>query len=354
MRHPVFGFPGIVHQITSMEFSIIVPAYNAEKTIDFCLHALFSQSVSRDKYEVILVDDGSTDATASIVSSYPVVYHLQENKGPAAARNQGAFLAEGDIILFTDADCVPDHHWIEQMAAPFMKEDQVSGVKGAYRTRQTLLTARFAQAEFEDRFDLLQKSRFIDMVDTYSAAFKKEIFLEVGGFDPSFPVANNEDTELSYRLVSMGHRLVFNPLAVVYHTHPDTLKKYLRIKFWRGYWRMVVYARYPGKAIKDTYTPTVIKIQTLLLLATMGFMPAGVILSSISPYFFLLFPAGAVLTSLPFSAKVFRTDRILGLLSPVYCLLRAFVFAGGTAWGVLCMAFDKICSIRFGNSSKNS
>jgi glycosyltransferase involved in cell wall biosynthesis len=335
-----------------MDFSIIVPAYNAEKTLDSCLQALFSQSVPRDRYDVIVVDDGSTDATAGIVSRYPAVYHFQENQGPAAARNKGAGLAQGDIILFTDADCVPDHHWLAQMTAPFFEKDQISGVKGAYRTRQTSVTARFAQAEFQDRFDLLKKSRFIDMVDTYSAAFKKEVFLEAGGFDPFFPVANNEDTELSYRLVSMGHRLVFNPRAFVWHTHPDTLKKYLRVKFWRGYWRMVVYTRYPGKAVKDTYTPLVIKIQTLLLLGTMGMIPMALVFRSVPLYWIGVLPAAALLSSLPFSVKVFRHDRFVGLLSPVYCLFRAVVFAAGTCWGLLCTAFEKICYSRFGRSAK--
>lgn len=184
------------------------------------------------------------------------------------------------------------------------------------------------------------------MVDTYSAAFKKEVFLKAGGFDPSFPVANNEDTELSYRLVSQGHLFVFQPSAFVYHLHPDTLVKYLRVKFWRGYWRMVVYARYPSKIVKDSYTPAVIKIQTLLLLAAMGMLPAALIFRSVSLYWIVVLPAGALLTSLPFSAKVFRYDRFVGLLSPVYCLLRAIVFAAGTGWGILCMAFEKICSVR--------
>ncbi len=133
----------------------------------------------------------------------------------------------------------------------------------------------------------------------------------------------------------MGHKLIFNPRAFVWHTHPDTLKKYLRVKFWRGYWRMVVYARYPGKAVKDTYTPLVIKIQTLLLLGTMGMVPLVLVFRSLPIYWIGVLPALAMLSSLAFSVKVFRTDRLVGLLSPVFCLLRAGVFAAGSTWGVL-------------------
>ena len=76
------------------------------------------------------------------------------------------------------------------------------------------------------------------------------------GFDESFPVANNEDTDLSYRIAAAGHVMVFNPDAVVSHLrHPDSLRRYIRQKFWRGYWRMIVYRRHPGKMVKDTYTP---------------------------------------------------------------------------------------------------
>ncbi len=319
-----------------MKISVIIPAFNAEETIDSCLGALLDQSVPREDYEIILVDDGSTDATASISQAYPVMYHYQENRGPAAARNRGAELARGSIILFTDSDCVPDYCWIHEMVSPLINDPGLSGVKGAYKTRQRALTARFAQAEFEDRFAMLKKVPFIDMVDTYSAAFKKDVFIKAGGFDPSFPVANNEDTEFSYRLVSMGHLLVFNPKAFVYHTHPDTLKKYLKVKFWRGYWRLVVYARYPEKALKDSYTPAVIKAQTLIMLLILIMIPLTLLfLTSTLFYFISGLIGGLVLISIPFSINVFKKDKAIGILSPFYCFLRAGVFAAGSAGGIV-------------------
>ena len=332
-----------------MKFSVIIPGYNSEKTIDSCLQALFSQSVPKEHYEIIVVDDGSTDATAKIVQTYPVIYHHQENKGPAVARNQGAELAKGKIILFTDSDCVPDHYWIHEMVSLFIKDPKISGVKGAYKTKQKGLTPRFAQAEFEDRFTMLEKSDFIDMVDTYSAAFKRKVFLKAGGFDPSFPVANNEDTELSYRLASTGHLLMFNPLAFVYHTHPGTLKKYLKIKFWRGYWRIDVYARYPGKAVKDSYTPAVIKIQTLLMLLVFVLLSLYLFLPIISFYSILSLLIVLVLTSVPFSWGVFKKDIVLGLISPFYCLFRAGVFAAGSMGGVVSVIANKVYNRHLGS-----
>jgi len=318
-----------------MEFSVIIPAYNAEKTINDCLQALLSQSLPKAQYEIILVDDGSTDATADIANPYPIIYYRQENQGPAAARNTGAHQAKGNIILFTDADCVPDYYWIQEMVSPLLSDKGISGVKGAYKTHQKSLTAGFAQAEFEDRFALLKKSTFIDMVDTYSAAFKKDVFLDAGGFDPSFPVANNEDTELSYRLVSKGHLFVFNPNAFVYHTHPDTLKKYLKIKFWRGFWRVIVYARYPGKAVKDSYTPAVIKLQTLMMALVLALLPLCLFSRKLPVYLIMGLLAAVLFSSLPFSLTAFKKDKRIGLLSPFYCLLRAAVFAAGSIMATL-------------------
>jgi cellulose synthase/poly-beta-1,6-N-acetylglucosamine synthase-like glycosyltransferase len=318
--------------MTNTRFSVIIPAYNAEKTLSFCLEALADQSVPKENYEVIVVDDGSTDETSKIAKGFNVKYIFQTNRGPATARNRGARKAAGGIILFTDSDCVPDHNWIQEMVSPF-SDTEVVGVKGAYKTRQREFAARFAQAEFEDRYDLLQKSSFIDMVDTYSAAFRKDVFLNMGGFDESFPVANNEDTELSYRLATAGYKLVFNPGAFVYHTHPDTFMKYLKLKFWRGYWRMVVYRRYPDKVVKDSYTPTIIKIQTMLMALSLPLIP----LSWFAPnliYLALLTWGVIIVLSFPFSIKTFKKDRPVGLISPMVVLLRSLVFAVGSLLGV--------------------
>ena len=310
-----------------ISYSVVIPAYNACKTLPDTLTALQNQSVSISDYEVIVVDDGSTDKTAAVARSFGVNCVNQPNRGPATARNHGARMAKGDIILFTDADCTPDQDWIRQMTLPFRNERTV-GVKGAYRTRQVELAARFSQAEFEDRYDLLQKVTAIDMVDTYSAAFRREVFIKIGLFDESFPAANNEDTELSYRLCAAGYLLEFNPEALVYHRHQNSFAKYFRLKFKRGYWRMIVYRNYPGKALKDTYTPVVIKLQTLMAALSLPVVLSSVIFPWLSVYTALLFLA-IMLSSIPFSMKTFKKDPVVGLISPVVVLGRSVAFALG-------------------------
>jgi GT2 family glycosyltransferase len=251
----------------------------------------------------------------------------QPNRGPAAARNQGALTAHGEIILFTDSDCTPDRDWIRQMTLPF-QDDLTAGVKGAYRTRQPELASRFAQAEFEDRYDLMQQTDAIDMIATYSAAFRREIFMNIGMFDESFPVANNEDTELSYRLCAAGYKLVFNPEALVYHRHQNSFVKYFRLKFRRGYWRMVVYRKYPGKALKDTYTPIVIKLQTLMAVLLLPVTVSSVVFPKMLTVT-ALFCLAIMVSSFSFSIKTFHKDPVVGIISPLVVLGRSIAFALG-------------------------
>jgi len=324
-----------------IKYSVVVPAYNAERTVGRCLEALAAQSIPQEDYEVLVIDDGSTDGTARVVESFSnkltLRFEGQPNSGPAAARNRGARAAEGEIILFTDSDCVPTQNWIEEMVRPFEDPD-VAGAKGAYRTEQKELTARFAQIEFEERFEILRKLDSIDMVDTYSAAYRAEVFHGANGFDESFPVANNEDTDLSYRLVKAGHRLVFNESAVVYHlNHPNSLWRYARLKFWRGYWRMLVYRRFPNMMLQDTYTPKTLKLQVLTLLGTAGLLLLAVLaalLTPLSAYSFL--PAGLMLAAflvfaLPFSLFAFRREPTVGVLSPVLLAVRGLSIGSGVA-----------------------
>ncbi|MFQ5957451.1 MAG: glycosyltransferase, partial [Candidatus Brocadiales bacterium] len=321
---------------TDLSISVIVPAYNARFTIGACLESLVSQNFS-GSYEIIVVDDGSTDNTSGIVSRYKGVKLLkQDNQGPASARNLGAKAAEGEIILFTDSDCVPQPDWLEEMVRPFTTDKDIVGVKGAYRTAQKGLVPRFVQYEYENKYDLLRKNRYIDFVDTYSAGFKKEILLGAGGYDTSFPVACTEDMDLSYRLSTLGYKMVFNPGAVVYHIHPESLRQYIKKKYKFAYWGLFALRKTPQKIKKDSYNPQCMKIQVLL---------APLILFSgiITPFYgvalwVLLCLAGCyLLVSLPFLVKTLVKDPIVGLASPFLLFMRSLAQGGGLTNALLRM-----------------
>ncbi len=317
-----------------MLVSVVVPAYNAQGTIWQCLASLVKQSFPRDNFEILMVDDGSTDRTQQIIKQFPVRYIHQTNQGPATARNKGAREAKGEIILFTDADCIADTDWIKQMVKPFANPEIV-GVKGAYKNKEKRLIARLAQLEFEERYRLLEKNRErIDMVDTYSGGFRRDIFLKVGGFDTSFSVANNEDTEFSYRLFFQNYKMAFNRRAIVYHLgHPKTLIQYLRLKFGRGYWRIVVYKRFPKKMGKDSYTPQIMKLQILLfyLLVVSGLL---ITIVPAAGYFLLFAGVTFLISAIPFFLLSLKEGGLLGLASPLFLLARAASLGAGAIAGL--------------------
>lgn len=317
----------------ALKASVVIPAWNAEETLGTTLAALTRQTLPASAFEVIVADDGSTDDTARTAKRFGVRLIQQENAGPAAARNAGAAVARGEILVFTDADCEPAEDWLERMTAPFA-DPEVSGAQGVYQTRQRGLAPRFAQAEFEDRYDLMRRAPSIDLVATYSAAFRRDVFLRMDGFNENFPAADNEDTEFSYRLAAAGHKLVLVPEAVVRHRHPATLRSYLRTKFGRAYWRVIVYRAYPDKALKDTYTPVVVKFQTLAGMATLGCLALG-LFSSFFIRLGLLGLLGLAASSLPFARKAHARDPAVGLAAPWFVLLRSLVFAAGAACGLL-------------------
>lgn len=321
--------------------SVIIPTYNGATKIGRCLKSLREQDCAQG-FEVIVVDDGSTDSTLEVLDEFPEVRVLtQANAGPAAARNRGGREALGEIIVFTDDDCEPLSSWLTEMLKPFADPDVV-GAKGIYRTRQPEIIARFVQIEYEDRYRLMARRPTIDFIDTYSAAFRRERFLELNGYDTSFPVACAEDVELSYRMSARGWKMVFVPTAVVYHQHPNTFTRYVKKKFKFAFWRVLAVKKNPEKALRDSHTPQLMKLQMLFAPALLVGLLCDVLrLSSVplSATVILLF----LLTALPFSRCAFSKDPLVGALAPCMLAARsysqflgvisggAYVFVGSTA-----------------------
>lgn len=322
--------------------SVVIPAYNAEATINACVSALREQQWP-EPFEIIVVDDGSTDRTAEIARLAGATVISTPRSRPAAARNAGICAATGAIICCTDADCVPYPDWLRQISKPF-DDDTVAACKGSYRSHQPELVARFVQLEYEDKYDLLRQQESIDFIDTYSAAYRRDVLLANGGFDERFEYL--EDQELSFRLAARGCRMLFCEAAVVDHLHSATLRAYLRKKLLIGYWKAQVVRRFPERVKGDSHTPQVMKAQMALAALSLAAMVFGVIGYVIQPTGIdlprtvALAPALLLLsiflaTTLPFAYKARRKDRGVAFAAPFLLFGRAVALCIGYGWGVL-------------------
>ncbi len=313
--------------------SVIIPTYNSRAYLEKCLEALNQQRLPRDAFEVIVVDDGSTDDTKSLQEQFPIRYVFQRNQGPAAARNTGLRNANGDVVLYIDADCIATPHLLSTVQDAF-REPDIMGLKGFYRTKQQELIARFAQLEYEYKYLKIARYRYIDFVDTYAAAYRRDLLLREGGFDARFPVASGEDIDLSYRLSSRGYKMIACQDMIVFHHHPDTLKKYLKRKYKVGFWRALLYKNHAEKIFSDSHTPFSVKFQVCALMA--------IVVCLVLSLFYSLLLWGAValaalyfLSMLPFVSFCLLRDWRVGARTIPMVFLRDVMLAAGLAAGVV-------------------
>lgn len=210
--------------------SVVIPTYNREALLKKALEGYLTQSAAQSICEVIVVDDGSTDSTESVVleigqkSPFPVRYLRQPNKGPAAARNVGIRDARADIILFTDDDIIPHPDLVMQHLA-FHEEHSEScyAVQGYVTWSPQVSVTPFMKWYGEQGalfgFSQIKGRTEIDFRYFYSCnvSLKSAFLRDNGMFDESFRGAAYEDPELGYRLERNGMRLLYNPAAVGYH-----------------------------------------------------------------------------------------------------------------------------------------
>jgi len=224
--------------------SVIVPTYNRREMLEECIDSLLDQTYPADRYEVIAVNDGSTDETDSFLTEYSkekpsLRFFLQSNLGAAAARNLGIEKALGDIVCFTDDDCIADKDWIRSIVGSYADEN-VGGVGGRIISHNTIsLAGRYTE---EGNFFDQENLAGIFIVGANSS-YRKDILLDFGGYDVQFKYS--EDVDAGIRARMMGYRLVYAPGAIVLHKHRLTLKGVMRqvYGYGKGYGRL--HKKYP-------------------------------------------------------------------------------------------------------------
>ncbi len=220
-------------------FSIVIPTYNRPEQLAVCLQACARLDYPRDRYEVIVVDDGGAEPLDGIVARFHGVLTLkllqQENRGPAAARNRGASEASGEVLAFTDDDCAPASDWLKALGRHCVASPDcvvggrtVNALTGnVYSTASQLLISYLLS--FYNATP--HQARFFP---SSNLAFPAKPFRAAGGFDVTYPRAAAEDRELCDRWLHLGQRMIYAAEAVVYHAHALTFRTFLRQHFHYG------------------------------------------------------------------------------------------------------------------------
>jgi len=222
-----------------MKVSVVIPAYDAVRTIDSCLSSILNQKFS--DYEVIVVDGGSTNGTIERIKNYPVKLVSQSKPGLAAARNMGVDVSKGDIIIFLDGDCIVEPDLISNMVKPL--ENSKIGMTQGYIdiANPDSLIARLL---FIKARDVFRKLKYLDFIWTGCVAIKKQFFQKVGKFNESLKFM--EDDELAYRILDEGYRIYLVKKARFLHYFPESLWKHLKRQTATARW-MVRLVRTSGR-----------------------------------------------------------------------------------------------------------
>lgn len=255
-----------------MKFSVVVATYKRAQKLDNCLRSLVVQTWPKNDYELIIVEDGSAVAE-EICKKYSARYVWQENKGPASARNLGIKKAQGEIISFTDDDCVVPTDWLQNLAEGYKRHPEVVGVGGYLAAPEASLRSNF-YAQYERYVSQGQYrtgsqeevSGFENPAGgTNNISYKKKVIEEVGYFDESLNPAG-EDGDLKKRITDKNYQILYLPLKVEHHRDYN-LVSFLRQSFNRGWGSYLVQK-------KRGHAPSQSEIYVQLLLSLPKFLLA--------------------------------------------------------------------------------
>ncbi len=226
--------------MSRMRVSVLIPAHNAAQTLGLCLDALARQS--RAPEEVVVVDNASTDGTGEVARGFsgkvPGLRVVSEPRlGEAAARNRSLAEANGEVLAFTDADCVPDDDWLANALRCLEEGPDCAAVAGpvvGYRPRG-FVERYLSVAAFPTPRARVVVHRWSFPPPTFYTAnllVRREALQGAGPFDETLPVG--VDVDLCLRLLRGGHRILYDPRPVVAHVQRDSLRKMTRRLFQYG------------------------------------------------------------------------------------------------------------------------
>lgn len=225
--------------------SVVVCSYNGAVTLEACLDSLMR--LEYPDYEVILVDDGSEDNTPEIAAQFPAVRYIsQPNRGLSVARNVGARAALGEIVAYTDSDCIADEYWLLHLVQA-KQDQQVEAIGGPnIPPPSDGWTAKCVAASPGGPSHVMLNDREAEHIPGCNMAFDRETLLAIGGFDPQFRAAG-DDVDICWRLLDAGYRIGYAPGAMVWHHRRATVGAYLRQQKGYGKAEAMVHLKHPHR-----------------------------------------------------------------------------------------------------------
>jgi len=224
--------------------SVVVPVLNGEAHLSTCLNALCRVDYPADRHEILVVDNGSTDGTAEILGRYPIQTLYEPRRGPSQARNRGITAAIGDIVAFTDSDCVPTTGWLREIAKGFG-----TGETGAVAGEILPYPPRTPAERYAARIRHLSPRRYMSretfpFAVTANLAFRREVFEKVGLLDVDSP-RGGESTDFCTRFFrETGQGLELAPRAIVFHRHRSNSWELFKQQWGYGRGHAYLYMKY--------------------------------------------------------------------------------------------------------------
>ena len=214
--------------------SIIVPAFNEEKVISACLESLLKQKFPKEKFEIIIVDNNSEDKTAEIIRQYPVKYVFEKRRNRSSARNAGIKAAQGELIAFTDADCIADPDWLGELVGKYYSGVNVAGVSGNIRVYDPKTRIeKYFNLIFSNLSRTLFSRRFLfPGIGTANALISLDALTGAGLFDEELDAG--EDMDIAMRVCLNGYKFKYAPEAIVHHRYPSDIRGLIKRSFYAG------------------------------------------------------------------------------------------------------------------------
>jgi len=208
--------------------SIIIPAYNEAQNIKKCLESVTRLNYPKENYEIIVVDNNSTDGTEEVIGRFKQVVYLQEaQKGGAFARNTGIRSAKHGILVFLDADTNVSENWLTKLLEPFRDKD-IGAVGGKIRPlAKGNAISEYLSISLFMRYPRYGKRREMKGYPSCNLAVRKELLDQ--GFDTAIFDTYGEDKDICYRILNKGFKVIFQPEAVIYHRHPVNLIGFFKL-----------------------------------------------------------------------------------------------------------------------------